>query len=195
MLSSKINVIPNDSRLDYFSPSYLLLSRVMRNIRWIMWLTLSCSHSSWRDRKERLISATESSLSSTLSDTEFSESDWLSPESSTVIVKQETMWLNLRQMFVWLIVMFIRRWCLSNTEMMYVSNFIWLTVFCRRADRSSYMVVRQTAVVVSGLMQTVWHQPVSWRGQRRGCRRCSGCCCPGQSSHWGSTLTPSKIPA
>jgi len=57
------------------------------------------------------------------------------------------------------------------------------------------MVVDQTAVVVSGQMQTVWHQPVSWRGQRRGCRRCSGCCCPGQSSHWGSTLTPSKIPA
>lgn len=57
----------------------------MRNIRWIMWLTLSCSHSSCLDRKERLISATESSLSSTLSDTEFSDSDWLSPESSTVI--------------------------------------------------------------------------------------------------------------
>lgn len=62
----------------------------MRNIRWIMWLTLSCSHSSCRDRKERLISATESSLSSTLSDTEFSDSDWLSPESSTVI--QDTVW-------------------------------------------------------------------------------------------------------
>lgn len=64
---------------------YLLLSRVMRNIRWIMWLTLSCSHSSCLERKERLISATESSLSSTLSETEFSDSDWLSPESSTVI--------------------------------------------------------------------------------------------------------------
>lgn len=68
----------------FFSSFYLLLSRVMRNIRWIMWLTLSCSHSSCRDRKERLISATESSFSSTLSDTEFSDSDWLSPESSTV---------------------------------------------------------------------------------------------------------------
>lgn len=63
---------------------YLLLSRVMRNIRWIMWLTLSCSHNSCRDRNDRLISATESSFSSTLSDTEFSDSDWLSPESSTV---------------------------------------------------------------------------------------------------------------
>lgn len=63
---------------------YLLLSRVMRNIRWIMWLTLSCSHNSCRERNERLISATESSFSSTLSDTEFSDSDWLSPESSTV---------------------------------------------------------------------------------------------------------------
>lgn len=70
----------------------LLLSRVMRNIRWIMWLTLSCSHSSCLERKERLISATESSLSSTLSDTEFSDSDWLSPESSTTI--QDTMQLK-----------------------------------------------------------------------------------------------------
>ncbi|TNN75521.1 hypothetical protein EYF80_014333 [Liparis tanakae] len=39
--------------------------------------------SSCLDRKERLISATESSLSSTLSVTEFSDSDWLSSESST----------------------------------------------------------------------------------------------------------------
>lgn len=85
---------------------YLLLSRVMRNILWIMWLTLSCSHSSCRDRKERLISATESSLSSTLSDTEFSDSDWLSPESSTVTYtdtegEYETMWIHLSQMLVW----------------------------------------------------------------------------------------------
>lgn len=36
-----------------------LLSRVMRNILWIMWLMLSCSHSSRCERKERLISATE----------------------------------------------------------------------------------------------------------------------------------------
>lgn len=64
----------------------------MRNIRWIMWLTLSCSQSSCLERKERLISATESSLSSTLSDTEFSDSDWLSPESSTTI--QDTLWLK-----------------------------------------------------------------------------------------------------
>lgn len=73
----------------------LLLSNVTRNIRWIMWLTLSCSHSSCLERKERLISATESSLSSTLSDTEFSDSDWLSPESSTAI--QDTLWLKHKQ--------------------------------------------------------------------------------------------------
>lgn len=36
-----------------------LLSRVMRKILWIMWLMLSCSHSSRCERKERLISATE----------------------------------------------------------------------------------------------------------------------------------------
>lgn len=69
----------------------LLLSRVTRKIRWIMWLTLSCSHSSCLERKERLISATESSLSSTLSETEFSDSDWLSPESTAI---QDTPWLK-----------------------------------------------------------------------------------------------------
>lgn len=179
----------------------------MRNIRWIMWLTLSCSHSSWRDRKERLISATESSLSSTLSDTEFSESDWLSPESSTVIpdtgVKYESMWIHLGQMLIWPVLTRNKRhWCFSITEMVfcvYFYAFCYELHFdfedCRGSDYSSYMVVQQTAVVISGLMQTVWHQPVSWRGQQRGCRRCSGCCCPGQSSHWGSTFTPSKIPA
>lgn len=37
----------------------LLLSSVIRNILWIMWLILSCSHNSCWERKERLISATE----------------------------------------------------------------------------------------------------------------------------------------
>lgn len=102
----------------------------MRNIRWIMWLTLSCSHSSWRDRNERLISATESSLSSTLSDTEFSESDWLSPESSTVIpdtrVKYETMWINLSQTLVWPVLTRNKRsQCFCNSEMMFCTAF-WL---------------------------------------------------------------------
>lgn len=75
---------------------YSLLSRVIRNILWIMWLTLSCSQSSCRDRKERLISATESSLSSTLSETEFSDSDWLSPESSAKTVETERLWTILK---------------------------------------------------------------------------------------------------
>lgn len=56
----------------------------MRKILWIMWLTLSCSQSSCLERKDRLISATESSFSSMLSDTELSDSDWLSPESTAV---------------------------------------------------------------------------------------------------------------
>lgn len=66
---------------------------------------------------------------------------------------------------------------------------------CEKFDHTTHVVAEQRAAEVSGLMQTAWHRPVSWRGQQRGCRRCSGCCCPGQSSHWGSTLTPSKIPA
>lgn len=57
------------------------------------------------------------------------------------------------------------------------------------------MVVRQTTAEVCGLMQTAWRQPASWRGQQKGCRRCSGCCCPGQSSHCGSALIPFKTPA
>lgn len=109
-------------------------------------------------------------------------------------------------------------WC-SNTEIMlhmylFIQILIWtafwhvdswtnqhklwlyiLLEYRSSSDNSTHMVLQQTVVVVSGLMQTAWHQPVSWRGQRRGCRICSGCCCPGQSSHWGSTLnTPSKIP-
>lgn len=59
-----------------------LLSSVIRKILWIMWLTLSCSQSSCRERKERLISATESSLSSMLSDTESSDSEVLSSNPS-----------------------------------------------------------------------------------------------------------------
>ena len=192
-----------------FFSRYLLLSRVMRNIRWIMWLTLSCSHSSCRDRKERLISATESSLSSTLSDTEFSDSDWLSPESSTVI--QDTLWpIHTRKNTDASLTLTLCYICINVHAFSYQIHIDFqmpklnhkstnCTSYCRTvcssSDNFTHMVVRQTLAVISGLMQTAWHQPVSWRGQRRGCRRCSGCCCPGQSSHWGSTLTPSKIPA
>lgn len=154
---------------------YSLLSRVMRNIRWIMWLTLSCSHNSCRDLNERLISATESSFSSTLSDTEFSDSDWLSPESSTV-----------EEDFEW---------------PLYYWNHIRNNVFFEHMNmqnttaESTHMVVRQTTAEICGLTQTAWHQPMSWRGRQKGCRRCSGCCCPGQSSHCGSALIPFKTPA
>lgn len=181
----------------------------MRNIRWIMWLTLSCSHSSCRDRKERLISATESSLSSTLSDTEFSDSDWLSPESSTVI--QDSVWpiharnkkntdasLTLKLCYTHYcicILLWTTLWLWDHWTDPYNHWLHFLSKDCSSSDNSTHMVVQQTVVVVSGLMQTAWHQPLSWRGQQRGCRRCSGCCCPGQSSHWGSTLIPSKIPA
>lgn len=173
----------------------------MRNIRWIMWLTLSCSHSSCLDRKERLISATESSLSSTLSDTEFSDSDWLSPESSTVIKvwplhARITLMLLLHRVigtllygFLWWHTLWLLDHC-NDPHKHWLYFFLW-----KASDKSTYMVLQQTVVVVSDLMQTAWHQPMSWRGQQRGCRRCSGCCCPGQSSHWGSTLIPSKIPA
>lgn len=112
-----------------------------------------------------------------------------------------------------------KHWHFSNTEIMLYTHYcicilLWTTLWlwdhwtdpynhwlhflskdCSSSDNSTHTVVQQTVVVVSGLMQTAWHQPLSWRGQQRGCRRCSGCCCPGQSSHWGSTLIPSKIPA
>lgn len=137
----------------------LLLSRVMRNIRWIMWLTLSCSHSSCLERKERLISATESSLSSTLSDTEFSDSDWLSPESSTTI--QDTMQLKHTRK--------------KNTDVFFFStnissNLPYTIIKCTdktfvskvaKAKFNSTHMVEQTLVAFSELMQTAEHQPRS----------------------------------
>lgn len=42
-----------------------------------------------------------------------------------------------------------------------VRLFYFLSEDCRSSDNFTHMVVQQTVVVVSGLMQTAWHQPAS----------------------------------
>lgn len=115
----------------------------MRKILWIMWLTLSCSQSSCRERKDRLISATESSFSSMLSDTELSDSDWLSPESTAVRINNYKLMLS----------------CKYNGRVVLITKTLhccsaWRRCFC--PDANCFASARELKSAAKGFCEMFW---------------------------------------